>query len=374
MSKQNETKFASPERSDGKEILRARESILRQKFFIEALNTFPELVMILNANREVVYCNDSAPGLLGISAKAILRKRPGEVLGCIHSGDEPFGCGTAESCRWCASTKAILIAQKGKRTCQDCTMTIKKGGQEQALDLRVWTVPIEIKGRPYVVYTLRDIADEKRREVLERTFFHDVLNDATLLLLHVGNIIDGIESFSPDMIKKVYNIAKILSENIQEQRNLLAAERGELALCKEEFIIFDFLKDLTTLYAGSKLATNRNIILDVQSREEKINTDKFLLNRTIGNLIKNALEATKEYNIVTVGHRKEGGKHIFFVHNLEVMPESVQRCLFQRSFTTKGKGRGIGTYSVKFITENYLNGRVYFLSCEGKGTTFFVEL
>jgi sensor histidine kinase regulating citrate/malate metabolism len=52
------------------------------------------------------------------------------------------------------------------------------------------------------------------------------------------------------------------------------------------------------------------------------------------------------------------------------MPKEVQLQLFQRSFSTKGRGRGIGTYSIKLLTEKYLRGKVDFISNEGTGTTF----
>ena len=56
------------------------------------------------------------------------------------------------------------------------------------------------------------------------------------------------------------------------------------------------------------------------------------------------------------------------------MTEAVRHQIFQRSFSTKGPGRGLGTYSVKLFTEQYLKGKVGFESLEGKGTTFFVSL
>jgi sensor histidine kinase regulating citrate/malate metabolism len=48
--------------------------------------------------------------------------------------------------------------------------------------------------------------------------------------------------------------------------------------------------------------------------------------------------------------------------------------LFQRSFSTKGTGRGIGTYSMKLFGEKYLEGRVDFESTRENGTTFFIEI
>ncbi len=57
-----------------------------------------------------------------------------------------------------------------------------------------------------------------------------------------------------------------------------------------------------------------------------------------------------------------------------IIPYDVQLQLFQRSFSTKGIGRGIGTYSIKLLTENYLKGSVNFISNENEGTLFTIEL
>jgi signal transduction histidine kinase len=56
------------------------------------------------------------------------------------------------------------------------------------------------------------------------------------------------------------------------------------------------------------------------------------------------------------------------------MPKEVRLQVFQRSFSTKGADRGLGTYSVKLLTEKYLKGKVSFSSQQGEGTTFFVLL
>lgn len=61
------------------------------------------------------------------------------------------------------------------------------------------------------------------------------------------------------------------------------------------------------------------------------------------------------------------------MHNPTLIPGSVQLQIFQRSFPTKGPGHGLGTYSMKFISERYLNGQVYFESNAENGTTFFAE-
>lgn len=73
-------------------------------------------------------------------------------------------------------------------------------------------------------------------------------------------------------------------------------------------------------------------------------------------------------------YRRVSGTRFFSVHNDTVMTESVKLQVFQRSFSPKGKGRGIGTYSIKYFTENYLHGKVSFTSKEGEGTAFLIEI
>ena len=103
-------------------------------------------------------------------------------------------------------------------------------------------------------------------------------------------------------------------------------------------------------------------------------TDEVLLGRVLGNLIKNALEASDRGQTVTVAFENRR-QPLFSVHNPSVMPEAVQLQMFQRSFSTrKGRGRGIGSNSVKLLTEKYLHGKVWFVSREPEGTSFFVAL
>ena len=57
-----------------------------------------------------------------------------------------------------------------------------------------------------------------------------------------------------------------------------------------------------------------------------------------------------------------------------VMAEDVRLQLFTRYFSTKEAGRGLGTYSARLLTEEYLGGALSFRSEPGEGTTFSVQL
>jgi signal transduction histidine kinase len=98
------------------------------------------------------------------------------------------------------------------------------------------------------------------------------------------------------------------------------------------------------------------------------------LRRVLENMVKNALEATSGGMEVRLACERSQSSLVFSVHNPSYMPRSVQLQMFHRSFSTKGKGRGIGTYSMKLFGERYLKGKVWFSSTEDKGTTFYFSL
>jgi sensor histidine kinase regulating citrate/malate metabolism len=91
-------------------------------------------------------------------------------------------------------------------------------------------------------------------------------------------------------------------------------------------------------------------------------------------MLKNALEATPESETVIMGVDAAQEKLTFWIKNPTVMPHDVKLQVFQRSFSTKGQDRGLGTYSMKLITEKYLNGKIGFSSNETIGTKFYIEL
>jgi sensor histidine kinase regulating citrate/malate metabolism len=91
-------------------------------------------------------------------------------------------------------------------------------------------------------------------------------------------------------------------------------------------------------------------------------------------MTKNALEASKPGDKITLSSSVSGKGVVLSVNNPGVIPEDIKLQIFKRSFSTKGTGRGIGTYSMKLFGENYLHGKIKVESNDWTGTTFFLEL
>ncbi len=106
------------------------------------------------------------------------------------------------------------------------------------------------------------------------------------------------------------------------------------------------------------VAEGKTIQLSGNAQDIIFSADPVLLRRVMINLTKNALEACKEGEVVALGFEPSSQDAIaLYVHNPGVMSRSVQLQLFQRSFSTKDASRGLGTYSIKLLTEQYLKGK-----------------
>nr|WP_278336331.1 ATP-binding protein [Desulfonispora thiosulfatigenes] len=98
-----------------------------------------------------------------------------------------------------------------------------------------------------------------------------------------------------------------------------------------------------------------------------------LVRRVLNNMVKNAVEASDD-EPVTIEVLSELNDIIFKVHNCQYISRDIQLQIFKRSFSTKEKGQGIGTYSMKLLGEKYLAGEVSFSTEKRLGTTFTFRL
>lgn len=369
------TKFAPAARRTAEEIREQSVRVAQTPHVFDLLECFPVPAVILNEERQIVAANRKLTSLLGHPAEIVLGMRLGEAFNCIHSGEEQGGCGTSLFCSTCGAVKAILGSWTDQvENIQECRLT--RGTQQgwQALDLRIVAAPLWVGADHFTLVSLMDITDEKRRMVLEQMFFHDILDSAT----GIHGVLDLLPWASAEEATKLLAMARNLSGELVQQiragKDLGAAERGELKTTLRPLRVDPFLAQLCCLYRQRSVCEGRKLEYRCNPETARIQTDELLLSRVLGNLIKNALEASSPGQTVTVRFDL-GDTPTFSVHNQSVMPEKVKLQIFQRSFTTKAEhGHGIGTYSVKMLTERYLKGSASFRSEPGEGTTFTVKL
>ncbi|MCF7928870.1 MAG: PAS domain-containing sensor histidine kinase [Spirochaetales bacterium] len=362
------THFAPAERADDAEIEIQKRKLKEEKLLEILFDSVPQPVLILNRQRQIVYANQSAVAYIGKdSTDELIGLRPGEAVSCIHAEEMPGGCGTSMFCSQCGAVRAILSSQAGTRDTQECRITTKSG---DALDLRVWATPFSLQGNDFTIFYINDISNEKRRRVLERIFFHDILNTAgglqsvSELLEHADY--EEMEQF----VRIVQQLSDSLIDEIRAQRILTAAENNELEIEPGPIESIGLLEEVVQAYEHYDIARDKKLLIDTEAESVEFRSDRTLVRRVISNLVKNALEAEPAGSTITLCSFRRQGSVEFTIHNPTVMNQEVKLQIFNRSFSTKGAGRGIGTYSIKLLTERYLGGTVDFVSEPQTGTIF----
>ena len=367
------THFAPAERSSRERLVEEANLILRFDLLKKILDMVPDFCLILNQHRQIISANRAFTTTLRVSdIEHILGLRPGEAVGCMHSDLEAGGCGTSTFCRVCGAVKAIVNCQQGKPDSQECRIVTRTG---DALDLRVWASPFLLEEHLYTFFVIQDISHEKRRRMLERIFFHDILNTAGGLYGYADLLTESCphDGETAVLSKHIFTITDSIIQEIQSQKDLVAAEGFELTLKPERLSSLEILKEVAASMQNHIVAKGKSIVASPGSAPVSFTSDRTLVKRVLGNMTKNALEASVPGNTVTLSSIEDGGGVRFAVHNLQSMPPDVQLQIFKRSYSTKGAGRGLGTYSIKLLTERYLKGHAGFTSSLEQGTTFFAS-
>ena len=113
-------------------------------------------------------------------------------------------------------------------------------------------------------------------------------------------------------------------------------------------------------------------------KEEDVDIPSEALVTITGNLIDNALDAMnrshKECKELSIGiYSKPGDLLIIVQDSGPGIPQDIREAIFEKGFSTKGSGRGLGLYHTKQLIQS-LGGEIFVESQTGKGCCFTVKL
>jgi len=358
-------------RSTQQQLLRDVEVVGRSPVLAALLQSLSGLLAVLNEAREVLSVNSQLLESCGITdAGRVLGLRPGEVLRCVHADKKPDGCGFSNYCPSCGAALAI-VASLGlnKPVERVCAVRARRGNSEVDLTFNVRSIPLEIEGGRYLLLFMQDISDQARWTAMERAFFHDISNILTSLggateLLAIDNDHQGLAEAANQLLLR-------LRREIEIQRVLAESNTELYRYNRHPIDLGDFLAEIELLFSNHPAAAGKELELPASAPSTVVLSDYSLLLRILTNMLINAFEASDEGHTVRMWITRDRSGTSFCVWNERAIPPEIQRRVFQRHFSTKGgAGRGIGTYSMKLLAEEYLQGRIDFESSTDKGTVF----
>lgn len=360
---------------------RADEELLRElsaralanplvRVVLEAVGGF---ALIVDTHRQIIAANQEVLDLLGLCEHAsLIGRRPGEAVACTNAVRGPNGCGTSQQCQHCGAVISLLAAQAGDAPVEElCTITCREGAALVLHDFKVRASPLVLGGERVYALVFHDVTSEKWRDMHEKLFVHDL-----------NNILSGLIGWGEELLAepsvgaatRIVELARHLGEHLAGHRALMQCESGELQLTRECIDIDALVVSLQSLFGGGSEDCARRFVVEKQPKTHPLYTDRKLLGRVLANLVKNALEATKRGDVVTLRISGDAEHTEFRVHNSSVIPPDIAGSLFHRRVSTKGPGRGLGMYAVQVLGEQCLGGQVSFQSTEECGTEFSFRL
>ena len=359
------------EKSYSSEIIGLHKSLLQSSDFTAVFNQMPNMALVLNQSRQIVFGNQKLLDDLGLeNIEDSLSLKPGELLKCIHASPKN-GCGNTDECRYCEALSAIKESHSKKSTItKDARVTVRPADKDISLDIKVTASPLSINNQSMTMVFFSDISDQKRREYLEEVFLHDTRN--TLSALTMQSELIGLQELPQNLEEDLQSMQKYLSmliDDMDGHQLLINAEKGDLqsklSISPVHELICQCLETVAKLAQTAKV----KILINLDEAPEYLVTDSRLARRILVNALKNAIEATPENKEIKL--TVSGDKLCTFqINNPGHLDEAVQKQIFQRSFSTKGSCRGLGTYSMRMLLETYLGGDVSLSSSKEGGTTF----
>ena len=112
-------------------------------YYRSILNAIPLPIFVVDEDVLVHSLNAFAAKMFGLSEASALRRRPGEVLQCLHAADVPEGCGRGPSCRSCVVRNSVGETCRGQAvTRKRMKAVLLRDGIRKELDLLITASPM----------------------------------------------------------------------------------------------------------------------------------------------------------------------------------------------------------------------------------------
>ncbi len=123
-------------------------------------DALPALVFVVDQDVRIQEYNTAASDLLIAERKAVLKRRAGEVLHCIHSSEVQEGCGRAPSCKNCIIRNSVTEAFQGNRIVRSRTrMEFIRDGNKIELYALITASPFSFQERSLALLVIEDISE-----------------------------------------------------------------------------------------------------------------------------------------------------------------------------------------------------------------------
>ncbi len=336
-----------------------------------AVESTNEAFITIDQDHKVVLYNKGAEKIFGYKADEVLGRDLNIILSPECSKNHH------EAIRRFLETRQLR--KKGHITELVAT---RKNGEKFPINISFST--FELDGKIYFTAVVTDISEikhlQEKTKIMERLALlgkvvaeisHEIKNP----LMMIGGFANQLlKSISDEKSKKKLEI--IINE-VKRLENLLASIKEYYAPplpTKDRIDVARLLKDIFPLLKAECKRRNIEAKLNIMHEGVFVLGNEEKLKQVIINIAKNGIDAMKEGGILSISSKKENDRVKISISDTgNGIPKEIRDKIFDPFFTTKTNGSGLGLGISKKIIEDH-NGKLDFVTEEGKGTTFTIIL
>jgi DNA-binding NarL/FixJ family response regulator len=143
---------------------------------LKILDAAPMGMLLLDEHATVVHANGVLAALVLKDADSIIGGRGGSALGCIHSIEDPRGCGFSTACPQCPLRRGVQEVLQGGSAMAgiEIQMTLTVDGRPVSPWLLIKAEQVTLDNRRHAVVTITDITEQKEKEEALRTAVEEI--------------------------------------------------------------------------------------------------------------------------------------------------------------------------------------------------------
>jgi PAS domain S-box-containing protein len=281
-------------------------------------------------------------------------------------------------------TRAFLTG----KTVVEKTYYRRKNGQTMPVAITV--SPIMLLGKPVgAIEVFRDITLEYEIDRMKSDFIslasHQLRTPLSSIKTYSHMLMDGymgeITPAQKKSLRTIVGAANRMNELISTLLNITRIESGNVTVTRKAVNTTHLAEEVIKEHALA--ASDKEINLELKTGSKAVpavTTDPLLFKEVLNNLVSNGIKYTPQNGTVTISILNRRYDMQFCVTDTGMgIPKYSQEQIFTKFFRAHNvvkqetSGTGLGLYLVKGLVDA-LEGKIWFESQEGKGTSFFVTL
>ena len=388
------------ERKKAEQELREREAELST-----ILASVPILTLVLDADTRVIKANAAAAKFAGRTVEEMVGLRGGEALRCLHSLNDPRGCGFGPYCQTCKTRLTVLDALRtGSSHYQvEWRLSVSREGKQEEVAYLLSTIPLATS-KKQVLVAIEDVTERKKTEEEIGQLNQSLLQRAAELEAANKELEAFSYSVSHDLRAPLRSLEGFSQALLEEYADKLSGEGQDFLrrIQQSSVLMAKLIDDLLKLSRMTRSEMRREpvdlsamaqeIMADLSEQDIKrsvkftltpamvVDGDSQLLRLALDNLLGNAWKFTGNVAEakIEMGVTEQDGTKAYFVRDngagFDMAYADNLFAPFRRLHkASEFPGTGIGLASVQRVIRRH-GGRVWAEAKVGQGATFYFTL